>query len=344
MVEKKRIISLSFVLLCALLIAGCTGKSAGKYTYKLNNIQYWESLYVSQTTYFDDRVEIKLDGENSKSDFSFDSPDKKDAVTDRRNDTLVIYSDNPTDITSLSIHSSWYEAEFRYLNTDEYACIWRFWADDLGWVDYSGDTYKYYTEEEKKQQREREEQAKLMREKMEKESEELFSVFLGKWVSEDGDYFEIYDANPGRAVKYYRNDIQVTEEHSGFDFSKYTDTIYKMTYAESGWGLYLSYDIEYSGEDFFVYQEKTFIKFDEEAEKQKNRTREYFENLDKDSSLDKIVEDLGAYGIEGSGILYHVWKLDDGSEAKLVFDSKGKIARIYISGDEQSEVIYKREY
>lgn len=235
MVEKKRIISLSFVLLCALLIAGCTGKSAGKYTYKLNNIQYWESLYVSQTTYYDDRVEIKLDGENSKSDFSFDSPDKKDAVTDRKNDTLVIYSDNPTDITSLSIHSSWYEAEFRYLNTDEYACIWRFWADDLGWV-------------------------------------------------------------------------------------------------------------EYSGEDFFVYQEKTFTRFDEEAEKQKNRTREYFENLDKDSSLDKIVEDLGAYGIEGSGILYHVWMLNDGSEAKLVFDSKGKIARIYISGDEQSEVIYKREY
>ena len=78
--------------------------------------------------------------------------------------------------------------------------------------------------------------------------------------------------------------------------------------------------------------------------KENRRTREYFETLDKESSLDDIVEDIGPYGITGSGILYHTWKLDDGSEAHLVFNSKGKIEMIYIVGDDKSERIYKRDY
>ena len=75
-----------------------------------------------------------------------------------------------------------------------------------------------------------------------------------------------------------------------------------------------------------------------------NRTREYFENLDKDSSLEDIVADIGPYGVKGSGIIYHVWKLNDGTEAQVVFDSKGRIVMIYILGDDYSERIYKREY
>ena len=74
-------------------------------------------------------------------------------------------------------------------------------------------------------------------------------------------------------------------------------------------------------------------------------TREYFETLDKDNTgLDQIVEDIGGYGIEGSGILYYVWNLKDGSKAKVVFDSNGKIVRIYIEEGYESELIYKREY
>ena len=45
-------------------------------------------------------------------------------------------------------------------------------------------------------------------------------------------------------------------------------------------------------------------------------TREYFENLDKESRLQDIAEAAGDYSIEGSGILYFVWQLDDGSRAK----------------------------
>ena len=73
-------------------------------------------------------------------------------------------------------------------------------------------------------------------------------------------------------------------------------------------------------------------------------TREYFENLDKESRLEDIVENIGNYGIEGSGILYFVWLLDDGSTAKTVFDSNGRIVMIYISGEYGSERIYEREY
>ena len=73
-------------------------------------------------------------------------------------------------------------------------------------------------------------------------------------------------------------------------------------------------------------------------------SRAYFENLDKDSSLEDIVEDIGQYGVEGSGILYFVWQLDDGTEAKVVFDSKGRIVLIYIVSQIRSERIYKRQY
>ena len=73
-------------------------------------------------------------------------------------------------------------------------------------------------------------------------------------------------------------------------------------------------------------------------------SREYFENLDKESTLQDIVKAAGKYGVEGSGILYFVWPLDDGSWAKIEFDSKGRIAMIYITGENGNERIYERDY
>ena len=72
-------------------------------------------------------------------------------------------------------------------------------------------------------------------------------------------------------------------------------------------------------------------------------SRSYFENLDRDSSLDEIIEQIGNCGYEGSGIIYHVWALDDGSKAKLVFNSKGKIEFIYIATEDSSERIFDRD-
>jgi len=80
------------------------------------------------------------------------------------------------------------------------------------------------------------------------------------------------------------------------------------------------------------------------AAEQTKVSREYFEKLDKESTLQDIEKAAGEYGIEGSGILYFVWNLEDGSKAKVVFDSKGRIVMIYITGEQGSERIYRREY
>ncbi len=347
-------------LLCVIFIAGCTsgkgskdGNAPTNYAYQVQDIEHFDYFCISKTTYFDDRVEIYVNSKYEFEKMSFSTPDDANARVDTKGDTVILYSDNPMDITSLDVSAPWFEISFRYLNTSEYACIWRTWADDLGWGDYSGDKEKYYTEEEKREQKEAEERAKERREQSEKEDAELFAVFQGKWVSDDGDYFDIFDAGSvngysRHGVRYYQNDPRFTEEYHAFIFSKIDqNNKYQMTYTEGdGWGIRIAYDIEYDGGGSFLYLGKEFTRVGEDAGKQQsNRTREYFEDLDKESSLDKIVEDLGPYGIIGSGTLYHVWQLKDGMEARVVFDSKGKIVMIYIADSENNvDRIYKREY
>ena len=92
------------------------------------------------------------------------------------------------------------------------------------------------------------------------------------------------------------------------------------------------------------YSTGKIVFYNNELVFRKITSREYFENLDKESSLEDIVEEIGPYGIRGSGIIYHVWKLDDGTEAHVVFNSKGKIEMIYIIDGDNSERIYKREH
>ncbi len=74
-------------------------------------------------------------------------------------------------------------------------------------------------------------------------------------------------------------------------------------------------------------------------------TRDYFENLDKDSTLEDMISETGQCGVYGSGIIYRVWQLEDGTEAFVEFDSQGRIASIYIvSKDKENELIYERAY
>ena len=354
----KTVILAMLALLGAFIFAGCTSRSGGTapvyYSYNVKNIDHCGFFYVSKTSYFGNRVEFEVNSRYAPEELNYSTPDDANASVDVKKNTVILYSDHPYDISSLNVSTSWFEISFRYLDTSEYACIWRTWADDLGWENYEGDTDKYYTEEEKEQQREAAERAKELREQAEKEDKELFAVFQGKWVSDDGDYFDIYGDDSVHSVKYYKNDTQAEDVYDGFGFSKTEqENGYRMTYQEGGWGLYITYDIEYSGRNSFLYAGKEFRKFDEVAEQQKSlRTREYFENLDKESSLEEIVEEIGPYGIDGSGILYHVWHLNDGTKAKIVFNSGGKIVRIYIVGNDNddddsnddSELIYKREF
>ena len=73
-------------------------------------------------------------------------------------------------------------------------------------------------------------------------------------------------------------------------------------------------------------------------------SRAYFENLDKGSRLEDIVEDIGQGGVKGISVIFHTWQLDDGSEASVIFDSEGRISLIYIQNEKSSERIYKRLY
>ena len=353
----KTVILAMIALLGAFVFAGCTSRSGGTapvyYSYKVKDIDHCGFFYISKTTYYGNRVEFDVNSRYELSEMNFSTPDDPNATVDFKNNTVILYSDIPNDITSLEVSNSWFEISFRYLNTSEYACIWRSWADDLGWVEYEGDKDKYYTEEEKEQQREAAERAEELRKQAEKEDEELFPVFQGKWVSDDGDYFDIYDAGSSHGftrhgVRYHQNDPEYTEEYDYFKFSKFGgENQYRMLYTtEDTWGIQIAYDIEYDGGNSFLFAGKEFTRVGEGAETQKsNRTREYFDNLDKESSYDKIVEELGPCGFRGSGIIYNIWQLDDGTEARVVFDSEGKIVMIYIADEDNNvERIYKREY
>lgn len=72
-------------------------------------------------------------------------------------------------------------------------------------------------------------------------------------------------------------------------------------------------------------------------------SREYFENLDPNTGLDKIMEEIGFPGMKGSGIVYFVWSLSDGSYANVLFNNSGTIETIYIESHDQSELIYERD-
>ncbi len=348
--KKKQMIKSAIVkviaLLMALTVMGCTGRTES-YKYNVKNIEHCGFFYISGTTYYKDRVEFKIHSRYELKEMTFRTPDDPNATVGIDDFTLILYSSDPSKITSLDVFGTWYELSFRYLNSKEYACIWRTVATDIGWTDYKGNLDDYYNDAEKAQQKETEEKAEEQWQQTLKEDEEVFPLFQGKWVSDEGDYFEIYDTESEHGVRFYQHDYPYAEEYYNCLFSRSDqENIYTVTYPMGEWCPFLSFNIEYDGGDSFLYQEKEFVRAGEETEIQKsNRTREYFENLDKEnSSLDKLVDELGPCGYAGSGVIYHIWRLNDGSEARVVFDSDGKIAMIVIGEGGNGEKIYKREY
>lgn len=60
-------------------------------------------------------------------------------------------------------------------------------------------------------------------------------------------------------------------------------------------------------------------------------TKEFFENLDKDTKKEYIVEEVGSPdGMAGSGVRYDIWDLEDGYSAWVVFIYEGKIETLII--------------
>ena len=71
-------------------------------------------------------------------------------------------------------------------------------------------------------------------------------------------------------------------------------------------------------------------------------TLEYFENAGEKSSIDDIVNEIGLYTKQGKDDLnYYIWKLEDGTNAKVyVTDTDEKICRIQIVKGDSEYTIY----
>ena len=69
----------------------------------------------------------------------------------------------------------------------------------------------------------------------------------------------------------------------------------------------------------------------------------YFESLDKDYTLDKLMNEIGPYqSFGGSGMIHYTWDLDDGSEATIYFGSSETIVTIDIYKDGECLYEYNR--
>ncbi len=110
-------------------------------------------------------------------------------------------------------------------------------------------------------------------------------------------------------------------------------------------------DIVYNTEDHAWYYVATGSDSSKEDTYPMSKTKEYFENVNKDYTYDDIASEIGpADGWAGSGIHYDIWILEDGSKASITFWSTTEpndsvIDRIGITYPDGSyELIYKREY
>lgn len=263
---KKRLLYLFTILLSILFTAGC-GNKGNTYTYNLDEIKHNEFFYVKKTVYYEDRVEITFN--TSPDDCYIYSPDDSQAQKEVKGKKLIIYSDNPEAITSLVGNNNVVDFKFRYLNSDKYATLWAYWADDLGWTDYEGDKEKYYTLEEQRQQAIAQYQREEAIKQAQAESDELYySILKGKWVSEDGDYFDITENDYNKCLLYYDAGRDMYTECPGISFSQSwnDENMVEAVYAQDGWGAFYEFDLLLSEDkNTFEYEEKTFYLADEEV-------------------------------------------------------------------------------
>ena len=72
-------------------------------------------------------------------------------------------------------------------------------------------------------------------------------------------------------------------------------------------------------------------------------SREYFEKLNKDYTIDNIIGEIGYYNDEyGHGITQYEWNLENGEKAILYFDGDRKLSLISIVADNSEKIIYDR--
>lgn len=72
-------------------------------------------------------------------------------------------------------------------------------------------------------------------------------------------------------------------------------------------------------------------------------SREYFENVNKDYTIDNFVTEIGYYEDQyGNGIFQYEWSIGNDEKAVLYFDASQKLSLITIVSKSQEKVIYDR--
>lgn len=168
------------VALICIVISGCgITKANSIYIYRITGDDIVSSFYLTKTEYYSDKVVIYFDGTIQ----NLDSYSFSDGIV-VKNKSLLAETDNPEEFNSFYMSREDESYSFRYLDTDQYACLYSV-MDSEGGMHYSGSVDRYYTDEEKNKQNE---QAL----KREQEQIELYERLVGTWTSEDGYYFRIY--------------------------------------------------------------------------------------------------------------------------------------------------------
>ncbi len=281
--KKKSIIIIVIASVILLLLLGVIiipNIGAKTYKYNTDKIYHCDDLYITKTKYYKNKVKIYF---NTGVDNQYVyMPDYSANVTYSSGRCVTIYSDNPESITSVNYSNRSRDVKFRYLDSEEYATIWSYWADDIGWQDYSGDKSKYYTDEEKRKQKEAEQKREEERKKVREESNKISVLIKGTWFSDAGDCFEICEDKDTNSytVNYYmadeeRNDwpyyinFQWIDEdnrviaiyHNSSDF--FDEPVYfEVTLSEDGKSF------KYEGDDFYLVEKESNNKLNDEQLKQ----------------------------------------------------------------------------
>ncbi|MCQ2522669.1 MAG: hypothetical protein MJ105_09880 [Lachnospiraceae bacterium] len=242
---KKKYCCLLVLLL--ILITGCSAsKATAVYEYRTTGDDIVPSVYLVKTEYYPDKVVIYWDGTVSSLEEyhiseEFELQDKK----------MILKTDQPLEFNSFSMGGEDFSYFFRYLDSEQYACLYSD-MDSEGGMHYSGSIDRYYTDEEKEKQSEQSR-------KREEEQKELFEKLEGTWVCDDGDYLRIYK-DEDYAVEYSVNDTQGNETSVYFKDHLYAkENNIGISYIDGPFEAMFAIVLAEDGNSF-EYSDKIFVR------------------------------------------------------------------------------------
>jgi len=243
-VNKKSI--LCVLVLILIFVTGCSAsKATSVYEYRTSGDDIVPSLYLVKTEYYSDKVVIFWDGTvSSLEDWRFSD----DFIV--KGKKLILKTEEPSAFNSFSVSLEDFSYSFRYLDSEQYACLYTV-MDSEGGLDFGGSIDRYYTDEEIERQKEQ------VR-KREEEEKEIFGKLEGLWVCEDGDYIRVYE-DESYTLEYSVNDEQGKESSIYFKGNIYAKennmgVFYNDGLFEVGFTVVLSED-----GSSFEYLDKIFV-------------------------------------------------------------------------------------